>query len=88
MVNTVLKACHLAHKGVEGTLRLARDHVFWPSIKADITKYIQNCQVCGKMQKDKPQEPILLQETPKRAWSFLGPDLLLRLTPGTLTLCN
>lgn len=75
MVPLVMKHCHLSHKGIQGTLRLARDHVFWPGMARDLTSVVRNCKSCLKIQKDKAMEPILLQNAPERPWSIVATDL-------------
>ncbi|XP_059046435.1 uncharacterized protein K02A2.6-like [Achroia grisella] len=75
MVPVVLKYCHLSHKGIQGTLQLARDNVFWPDMTRDITNYVKDCRACNKVQKDNPMEPILLQDVPQRPWSIVATDL-------------
>lgn len=75
MIETVLKTCHLSHKGIQGTLGIARDNVFWPKMKQDILKCVSKCKVCLQRQKDSPMEKIYLQEAPDRPWSQVASDL-------------
>lgn len=75
MVPLVLKHCHLSHKGIQGTLQLARDNVFWPDMTNDITKYVKNCKACQKIQRDNCMEPIMPQNVPERSWSIVATDL-------------
>ncbi|XP_049885516.1 uncharacterized protein K02A2.6-like [Pectinophora gossypiella] len=75
MVPLVMKHCHLSHKGVQGTLRLARDNVFWPDMAKDLTEYIKTCKACAKIQKDNQMEPIVIQRAPERPWSTVATDL-------------
>lgn len=75
MKHEIMKNCHLSHKGVNGTLSLARDYVYWPEMRRDIITYVNNCKICQKIQKDKPMEKILKQEVPKRPWSIVASDL-------------
>lgn len=70
-----MKTAHLSHKGVEGTLRLARDNVFWPEMAKDITNFVNACKSCNKVQKDNPMEPIIIQRVPERPWSIVATDL-------------
>lgn len=74
MVKLIFKHCHLSHKGVEGTLRLARDYVFWPGMTKDVYVEVTNCKLCRKKQKDKQEEAILLQ-VPERPWSQIASDI-------------
>ncbi|XP_018403988.1 PREDICTED: uncharacterized protein K02A2.6-like [Cyphomyrmex costatus] len=71
----VIKQSHLGHKGLQGTLRMARDSVFWSGMTKDITECVQQCQACQKIQNDNMQEPIHLQESPNRPWSQVASDI-------------
>lgn len=65
MVPSVLRCCHFSHKGLEGTLRLARDSVFWINMAQDIKNMVMGCKGCLKKLKDKLQETLVLQEVPE-----------------------
>ncbi|KAL0858822.1 hypothetical protein ABMA27_011283 [Loxostege sticticalis] len=75
MVPLVMKHCHLSHKGIQGTLKLARDNVFWPGMAKDLTNYIQTCKACTKIQNENTMEPITMQPVPERPWSVVATDL-------------
>lgn len=75
MVPLIMKHCHLSHKGIQGTLQLARDNVFWPTMTKDLTEYIQTCKACARIQKDNTMEPIIQQTVPERPWSIIATDL-------------
>ncbi|XP_061722995.1 uncharacterized protein K02A2.6-like [Cydia pomonella] len=75
MVPLVMKQCHLGHKGIQGTIRLARDNVFWPGMTTDLVNYTKSCTACAKVQKDNPMEPIVVQTAPERPWSLVATDL-------------
>ena len=46
----VLNQLHTNHMGIEKTSLLACEYVYWPSINADIKKYIKQCPMCLKFQ--------------------------------------
>ena len=60
----VLYQPHTNHMGIEKTRLLAREHVYWPSINADIKKYIKQCPTCLKFQQTQPKEQILHYDIP------------------------
>ena len=43
-----LKGCHddLKHLGIERTLDLLRDHIYWPGMTKDATRHTQHCERC------------------------------------------
>ena len=40
---------HNSHIGLQGCLCRARERVYWPGMNAEITDYIQKCNVCTCM---------------------------------------
>ncbi|KAJ8872369.1 hypothetical protein PR048_025973 [Dryococelus australis] len=61
MKGLVLSHLHHFHKGIIGTLKLARDHVFWPGMLQDITEFVQKCVACKLSQGNPTQEHLTLK---------------------------
>ena len=60
----VLKQLHTNHMGIEKTKLLALECVYWPSINADIEKYIKRWPTCLQFQQTQPQERIIHHNIP------------------------
>ena len=60
----VLNQLYTNHIGIEKTKLLAHEGVYWPSINADIEKYIKQCPMCLKFQQMQPKEQILHHNIP------------------------
>ena len=43
----IVKSLRRSHIGVEGTLRRARNIVYWPGITAQIKVYLSKCSICN-----------------------------------------
>ena len=59
---------HESHIGVQGSLRRARESIYWPGMNAEITDFIQKCDTCMAYQSNQPREPLICHEIPSRPW--------------------
>ena len=71
----VLNQLHTNHMDIEKTKLLACECVYWPSINADIEKYIKQCPTCLKFQQTQPKEWILYHDIPLQPWEVVGADV-------------
>ena len=60
----VLSQLHTNHMGIEKTKLLAQECVYWPSINADIKKYIKQCPTCLQFKQMQLQERIIHHNIP------------------------
>ena len=60
---------------IEKTKLLAQECVYWPSINADIDKYIKQCPTCLQFQQMQPQERIMHHDIPLQPWEVVGADV-------------
>ena len=71
----VLNQLHTNHMGIEKTKLLAHECVYWPSINADIEKYIKQCVTYLQFQQTQPQERIIHHDIPLQPWEIVGADV-------------
>lgn len=71
----ILELVHIGHKGVEKTLRRARNIVFWPRISQEITELVLNCPVCLERRCSNQKEPLVTPEVPSYPMQLVGTDL-------------
>ena len=50
----VMKKIHEGHIGMEGSLRRAREHVFWPGTTSHVKDYVSKCTTCQSMGQRQP----------------------------------
>ena len=50
-----------AHAGWERTLTMLRDRFYWPSMRADVVKYVKTCDPCQKIKHDRGAQTGFLQ---------------------------
>ena len=75
MRRQVLQGLHRSHQGIEGTLRRARDSVYWPGISAEIKQTVTNCQPCQETRDNQCKETLRSHAIPERPWAKIGMDL-------------
>ena len=71
----VLQKLHLSHRGIQGTIRRAREAFYWPGMNKDITDYISKCSTCNAYRCDQQKEPLISYEVPSRPWQSISADL-------------
>ena len=73
----IVKSLHESHIGVEGTLRRARDIVYWPGITAQLKDYLSKCGICNRYQPEQCREPLQPHIVPNLPWEKVGVDLFI-----------
>ena len=71
--DTIMEDLHKSHKGINKAMSLARTCVYWPSMEADITDYIQRCLTCID-NSNLPVETLHPHEVPPGPWVKVGMD--------------
>jgi hypothetical protein len=65
---TIIQSVHdsvaAGHPGREGTIAMLRRQFFWPQMSHDIRRFVQNCQVCGRVKIWRDRRHGLLQPLP------------------------
>lgn len=72
----MLKKIHVAHNGIDATLRFARENLFWPGMSTDIKHNIEQCDICMKYSSSQPKPPMLSHEIPVLPFQFVSMDVL------------
>ena len=68
-----LQRLHEGHLSADKVESNAKQHMFWPGMRADIKDYTRRCQVCIK--RNRPaREPLQPHEIPNGPWQKLGMD--------------
>ena len=76
MRKDILLKLHSAHMGIVGTLRRARESVYWPGMNEDIKTYISKCRICNELRATSQQkQPLMPHDRPDRPWAKVGVDL-------------
>jgi hypothetical protein len=69
------------HSGFQATYYRIRHLFSWPGMKAAVSKFVQECQVCQQAKVEHVRQPGLLQplEIPNQAWQVVCMDFIERL---------
>ena len=71
----LLRRIHNSHLGIEGCLRRAREHVYWPGLNREVKDFVQPCDICQAFSHAQPREPFHCTSVPERPWQEVGSDL-------------
>lgn len=71
----VINLSHEGHQGMNSTMRLAQSTVYWPNMKNDIEKFVNNCHTCLTYRRSNSKEPIIHHEYKYLPWNKVGIDL-------------
>ena len=71
----ILERIHASHLGINGTIRRAREIIFYPGMAADIKRLVGQCAVCERYQQAQQKEPLLFHPAPSRPWEKVGVDI-------------
>ena len=56
----IVKSLHESQIGIEGTLRRARDIVYWPGITAQLKDYLSKCGICNRYRPEQCKESPMM----------------------------
>jgi hypothetical protein len=74
LCNKVLQELHSAHSGMVRMKALARMHVWWPGIDAEIEQMARKCEACMAQSNDPARAPLHSWEYPQKPWQRLHID--------------
>ena len=66
---------HASHLGIEKSLKLARDLLFWPNFSNDIKHMIFSCEICNRLRNNNVKEPMVYTSVPDYPWQLLASDI-------------
>lgn len=71
----MLQKIHSAHLGAESNIRMNKDMLFWPGMKAEIREACRACGKCAQYNTQNPKEPMQSQPIPMYPWQFISQDI-------------
>ena len=71
----VLQIAHSQHQGIQKTINLLCQKVWWPTLNHDVEEFIKHCHPCQVNTAPKSHsQPLELPETPQNNWEKLAVD--------------
>ena len=72
----MIQRIHAAHIGMEGSLRRARECLYWPGMNGDVRDTVGRCATCQTVSVRQQKEKLRPHETPERPYQIVGTDLM------------
>ena len=70
----ILNRLHASHASCERMLKRAKELAFWPKMRVDIERFVNDCSTCAKYSRRQQKEPLISTEIPSRPWQILSCD--------------
>lgn len=70
----ILKELHWSHPGVARMKSMARSHVWWPKLDADLERITRACRQCSKTRNAPPAAPLCPWTWPSGPWKRVHVD--------------
>lgn len=67
---------HIAHDGIEYSIKLAKNNIFWPGMSTQIAERVRECSICAKYATSQAKLPMMSHQIPLYAWQIVSMDIL------------
>ena len=69
---------YAGHRGIQATLKGTKLYFYWPTIKQDVHRFVEECVTCQKVKFDRGKAPGLLQPLPipMAPWESISMDFI------------
>ena len=71
----MIERLHGPHLGVQRTIARSKNTIYWPGLRNDIKKKIDNCEACLKYKTANQKEPLQQHPIPYYPYQRVGADL-------------
>ena len=75
LIPYMLKRIHSNHMGAESNIRMAREVMYWPGMRAAIHDMCSACSVCAQYSVTLPKEPMRSLPIPASPWQLISQDI-------------
>ena len=74
--HSMLQKAHASHAGAESCIRMCKDIIYWPGMRAAIKDMCDNCGKCAQYASQHTKETMKSQPVPVYAWQLVSQDLM------------
>ena len=71
----IVSRVHASHVGINGSIRRARESVYFPGMTTAIKDQVSRCPVCIQYQGEWQKEPLMTHPATSRPWEKVGVDI-------------
>ncbi|KAI5707774.1 hypothetical protein M8J77_009608 [Diaphorina citri] len=70
-----LEKLHSSHLGIEATLKLARETLFWPGITEDVKNKVASCETCARFAPNQTKIQMMTHIIPESPFDIVSMDV-------------
>ena len=70
----LLDIAHEGHPGIDAMKRFVREHMWYPSVDAEIEQIVESCLPCQASTSTKHRDPLVPTDPPGEVWTDLAAD--------------
>ena len=84
LIQTLHDSALRGHSGQRGCWQRLKSLFYWPNMKQEVVRYIQECDICQRFKSEHVSSPGLLQPlpVPRMAWTHITMDFIESLPPS------
>ena len=72
----MLEVVHKAHLGQERTFYCARERYYWPSLREEVYKMVENCSICSEFASPRKPEKEVVEKPPGGPMESVSCDVI------------
>ncbi|KAF2901351.1 hypothetical protein ILUMI_04836 [Ignelater luminosus] len=68
----MIEKLHTSHTGIENSLKLSKQNLFWPGMTQEITEKIRYCEICQRHSNNLQKLPMMSSLVPDYPWQVIS----------------
>lgn len=71
-----LDIVHKTHNGIDSTIKVLKEYVWWPGMRKDVEQRIKSCEICVLLRGKPTPAPMKSVPLPKGPWQHIALDFV------------